>query len=217
MSSVTPLAAALIGAGGVVFGGVLTTSGQLLIERGRAKRERQAEERRHARELRLAVRLVMEELAEALSLVEAAARSGRYWVGPRQLPTDTWNRYRTDIAAAIEASLDWRRITAAYDAINNLNWVVGHRRHTSRDVSGHTEGFRTDPQDQLRDVWMSLRLAIETLEATLSITGEASRVVGEREALARQLWPHGDGEDFDIDSARIADRQERAERERGDH
>ena len=53
MSSVTPLAAALIGAGGAVVGGVLTTSGQLILERSRARREQAAKREREAREVRL--------------------------------------------------------------------------------------------------------------------------------------------------------------------
>lgn len=208
MSSVTPLAAALIGAGGAVFGGVLTTSGQLLIERQRSKRESEAGEQLRRREVRLAVRLVMEELAESMALIEGAARSRRYWVGPRQLPTATWNDYRTDIAVAIESALDWRRVTAAYDAINNLNWVVDHRRRTSRDTYGPTEGFWIEPQDRTREAWSRVRLALETLERTLDIQGEASRVTGEEEVLARQLWPHGDDRDFDEESARIAEQEE---------
>jgi hypothetical protein len=114
MSSVTPLAAALIGAGGAVIGGVLTTSGQLLIERGRAIREHSATRERQARELRLAVRLVMEELAESTSLIEDAAKTRRYWIAPRRLPTGTWNKYRTEIADAIDSPLDWRLITTGY-------------------------------------------------------------------------------------------------------
>ncbi len=209
MSSVTPLAAALIGAGGAVLGGMLTTSGQLLIERGRSERDRQADERRHAREVRLAVRLVIEELAESLALIEGAATSRRYWVGPRQLSTGTWNDYRTGIAAMIESAVDWRRVTAAYDAINNLKWVVDHRRRTSRDKFGPTEGFWIEPQDRTREAWSTVRLAIETLERTLDISGEASRAVGEGEALAGRLWPHGDGDDFDEEAARIAEHEER--------
>lgn len=166
-SSVTPLAAALIGAGGAVFGGLLTTSGQLLIERGRAKRERQADERRQARELRLAVRLLTEELAESFSLVEESAKSRRYWLAPRQLPTATWSEYRTDIATAIESPAEWRYVTMAYDAINNLNWIVDHRRRTSGDTRGHQFGFFVEPDDQTREVWRALRKAIETLEETL--------------------------------------------------
>lgn len=183
---------------------MLTTSGQLLIERGRGNRERQAEDRRHARQLRLAVRLVMEELAESLSLIETAARSRRYWIGPRYLPTATWSEYRTEIAGIVESALDWRRITGAYDAINDLNWVVDHRRRTSRDSSGPTRGFWIEPVDGTRDAWLRVRLALETLEGSLGISREASRAAESREVLVARLWPFGDASDFDRGAAEIA-------------
>jgi hypothetical protein len=90
----------------------------------------------------------MEELAEAGSLIENAAKSSRYWPPPRQIPTSTWNQYRTDIAAAIDSPLDWRLITSAYDTVNNLNWTVQHRRNTTTAVDDHRLGVevsRTTP------------------------------------------------------------------------
>jgi hypothetical protein len=90
----------------------------------------------------------MEELAEAGSLIENVAKSSRYWPPPRQIPTSTWNQYRTDIAAAIDSPLDWRLITSAYDTVNNLNWTVQHRRNTTTAVDDHRLGVevsRTTP------------------------------------------------------------------------
>lgn len=209
MSSVTPLAAALIGAGGAVFGGVLTTSGQLLIESGRAKRERTANAEQQRRELRLAARLVMEELAEASALIASAAKSRRYWLGPRVLPTSTWNEYRTEIATAIEVPLDWRFITAAYDGINNLNWTVQHRRATAQTVDTHTAGALVSEDDETRAVWRDIRQAIETLERSVGVMGPASRVLREAEDAEAEFWPYGDGADFDRDTAVQDDRQAR--------
>jgi RNA-splicing ligase RtcB len=213
MSSVTPLAAALIGAGSAVFGGFSTTSGQLLIERGRAKRESAANEERQAQALRLAVRLVTEELAESTSLIEAAAKSRRYWVAPRQLPAATWREYRTDIAVAIESPLDWRFITSAYDGINNLNWIVQHRRNTDQSVETPVLGARVSEDDHTREVWRGIRQAIGALESTIGVTGPASRVLREPEDAEREYWPHGDGSDFDREKANDAVEREYYEQE----
>jgi hypothetical protein len=179
---------AVIGAGAVVAGVVLTLSGQLLIEGLRAKREREAEERREARELRLAARLVMEELAEAMSLIEAAARTRRYWVPPRLMPTQTWTDYRTELAAAITSPVDWRSITAGYDSINNLNWNVAHRRNTNQTVDGARLGVFVKAEDETRQAWLAVWTAIEALEETLQVSGPAARLTRARRGGEQGLW-----------------------------
>jgi hypothetical protein len=211
---------ALIGVIGVGIGGVLTISGQLLTEGLRGKRERNAEERQEARELQLAARLVMEELAEAGSLIENAATSSRYWPAPRQIPTNTWNQYRTSIAAAINPPLHWRLITSTYDALNDLNWIVQHHRESTTLVDDHRLGVRVSPLDNTREAWRAVRQAIQTLEQTIGVLGPASRVLREREHAEREFWPFGDGDDFNEEDARDADRQamqdaERREAEQG--
>ena len=145
-AALSPLASALIPLGSVVVGGVLATGGQLVVERGRDERQREADAEARRRAIRTAVRLVVEELAESVALIEHAAETRRYWAGARQLPTNTWNNYRTDIAAALDASIDWKRVVEAYDSINNLNWTVGHRRATENDIAGHKKGFRVYPR-----------------------------------------------------------------------
>ncbi len=154
----------------------------------------------------------MEELAESFSLIHDTARSRRYWLAPRQLPTNTWNDYRTDIATAIESPGDWYLITAAFDAINNLNWTVDHRRRTSSDTTGHQLGFPIEADDETREVWRSVRAAIETLEELLEVPPPASRVSGharKREVVERSLWPYGDGADFNEHDALSAEAAER--------
>ncbi|WP_272473836.1 hypothetical protein [Baekduia alba] len=157
-----------------------------------------------------------EELAESYSLIQDAARGGRYWIAPRQLPTGTWAEYRTDVATTIEDAGGWFRITAAYDQINNLNWTVDHRRRTSGDTAGHQLGFPVEPGDQTREVWRSVRAAIETLEELLGVPPPASRVSGparQAAGIERSFWPYGDGADFDAgqkdaDDAHVRDQDE---------
>jgi hypothetical protein len=186
---------------GVILGGLLTTGGALLLDFRRTRREEQAEKRAVARDVRLAARLVVEELAESLALIEEAADTRRYWAGSRQLPTETWNGYRTEIAAAIESNLDWRQITEGYDAINNLNWLVNHRRQTDNDIDGHRLGFRVLPGDRTRAAWQEVRQAILVLEFRQDVPDVASRLRESEEHGVRRLWPFGDGEDFDYDAA----------------
>jgi hypothetical protein len=199
---------ALIGVIGVATGGVLTISGQLLTEWLRGKRERKAEQRREARALRLATRLVIEELAEAKSLIQNAAKSFRYWPAPRQIPTTTWTQYRTEIATAIDSPLDWRFITTAYDAINNLNWTVQHRRETTTLVDDHRLGAAVHALDNTREAWRAVRQAIATLEQTIGVMGPASRALREPEDAEQEFWPFGDGDDFDEEEAQFAAEQE---------
>jgi len=198
---------AVIGAAGVLAGSAITMAGQFLNGEVQWRRERDAAQGREKRALRLSVRLVMEELAEALNLIEKAARSGRYWPMPREMPTGTWSEYRTDLAAAIDGPLDWRILTMAYDAINNLNWTVQHRRFSDQTVDGARLGVWVNPEDNTRQVWRAVRQAIQVLEQTIGVAGPASRMLGEPGDVERQCWPHGDGEDFDVEAARIAERE----------
>lgn len=192
---------ALIGVVGVASGVVLSTGGQILVDGLRSRRERDAQEKQDARELRQSVRLVTEELAEAKRMIEKAAKARRYWPSPRMMPTDTWNRHRSDIAAAIESPLYWRFITAAYDAVNELNWTVQHRRNTTTLVDDHRLGAHVEAADNTRETWRTVRQAIQALEETINVQGPASRILREAEDAEREYWPFGDGNDFNLDGA----------------
>jgi hypothetical protein len=195
---------------GVGLGATLSTGGSVFNDRLRSNREANAKGVADAKALRLAVRLVLEELAESGSLIEGAAKSRQYWPAPRKLPTATWDEYKTEIASAIEAPLDWRIITAAYDSVNSLNWTVEHRRRNPP-----TGGlFWVESEDETREKWRSIRLAIAILEQTIAVQGPASRVLREREDAEREFWPFGDGDDFDVESAEMAEREAWQEEQR---
>ena len=145
--------------------------------------------------------MVVEELAESSSLIEAAANGRRYWIGPRQLPTATWNEYRTDIATAIESPLDWRHVTTAFDAVNDLNWAVEHRRNTDQSIDTPIRGAHVHAQDNTREVWRMIRQAIESLGAIIGVEGDSSRLALGDHDRERKCWPYGDGDDFDEEAA----------------
>jgi hypothetical protein len=108
---------------------------------------------------------------------------------------------------------DWSHITAGYDAINNLNWTVQHRRTTNQTVDGAQLGVFVRPQDDTRDAWLAICQGVEALEGTLRVPAPASRVTLARKAAEHSLWPHGDGADFDDESASYAAQQEEHEAE----
>jgi hypothetical protein len=105
-------------------------------------------------------------------------------------------------------------ITAAYDSINDLNWIVGHRRNANQTVDGAQRGVFVDPEDNTREAWMTVWKAIEVLEETLQVSGPASRLSAARRGGERGLWPHGDGADFDLEAAKDAEKQERRQADR---
>jgi hypothetical protein len=199
---VDPVVGTLIG---VVVGGLSSTGGAVFLDSRKARRERKANEAAELSATRLAVRLVLEELAEASALIEDAAKpdSRRYWPQPRRLPTAVWNEYRVQIASVIESPLSWRNITSAYDAINNLNWTVNHRRTHSQEVGVAVHGALVRPHDGTRSAWRSIRAAIGELEATIGVQGPASRMMREQEEAEAEFWRFGDGDDFDADAADV--------------
>jgi hypothetical protein len=71
----TYLATALIALGGAIFGAVASTGTQLLIERTRASREREA----HENEVRTAARMLMSDLARARFNLAYSHASGKWW------------------------------------------------------------------------------------------------------------------------------------------
>jgi hypothetical protein len=117
--------AAVIGASGVILGGLITSGGTFLAERARARREDERETERAGRELTLVARLVMEELAEIRGAIEQAVASGRYWTAAgRRLPTTTWNEYREALARLLVSPDDWRYVANTYLSANEANWLA---------------------------------------------------------------------------------------------
>jgi len=181
---ITPLAAALIGAGGVIIGGFLTTLSNVWIDARRAGREEAAATENSQRELRLAVRLVIEELADSEGLIRDAASSGHYWVASRVLSADVWTQHRTTLARNIESPLEWRIITAAFDECNRLNWILGEKRAEH----GGQGRASVEQSDRLRDAWLATRNGIRTLEQLIQVQGPASRMLRSDEEIESEVW-----------------------------
>jgi hypothetical protein len=188
-AQLTPLAAALIGAGGVIIGGSLTTLSNVWLDGRRAEREALAARESDRRDLRLAVRLVIEELADSEQLVREAASAGQYWAAPRVLSADVWTQYRTVLAQSIESPFEWRVITLAFDEGNRLNWIVG-TRGSQHSPSRFREAERVDESDDVRRAWRAMRAGIRTLEHLIQVQGPASRMLRSDEEIEREVWDH---------------------------
>jgi hypothetical protein len=192
-TGLTPLAAALIAAAAVLGGGVVTAAASLFLDSRRASRERDSAQKREARELRLATRLVIEELADAQNLLEGAVREVAYWRPPRQLSTSVWTEYRAVLAAHVDSPWTWRVITIAFDEVNRLNWLVGTRFRSLPPLSGHAQQVEVATDDDTRQAWRAMRAGIGELEKLIGVMGPASRMLGEVEEREDQLWPGGSG------------------------
>ena len=180
-------------------GGILTVGASVWLDSRRAKREDKARKAADKRELRLATRLIIEELADAMKLVEEAVRARTYWPAPRQLSTAVWTEYRATLAQHVESPWTWRVITIAFDEVNRLNWLVGLRAQQTRVRAETRPRFRITPpfigaipvtdEDETRKAWRAMRAGICELEQLISVMGPASRMLGEEADFAAELWP----------------------------
>jgi hypothetical protein len=198
--TVSPVTAALIGAGGALLGGTLTAASSFLVEVQRSRRsDASAADLRKAK-VRQSARLVLEELADAEQLLQDAATRRRYWPRPRALSAAVWTEQRGTLAEHIDSALSWRRITAGLDEINRLNWLVDQRRESTNPGSDAAKlGERVSPNDNTRQSWRAIREAIAQLEQVIEVVGPASRVLRDGGDIEAELWPLGDGSEFDGD------------------
>lgn len=188
-ADLTPAAGALIAAAAVLGGGIVTAVASVWLDSRRAKREREAAEEHERRQLRLATRLVIEELADSMNLLEEAVRTKAYWPAPRQLSTEVWNEYRVVLAEHVESPFSWRVVTSAFDEVNRLNWLVGLRARQAHPVSGTQQSVESKNEDQTRQAWRSMRAGIGELERLILVMGPASRMLGEPGDVEAKLWP----------------------------
>ncbi len=196
-SSPGAFAAAVVVA--LLGGGVLTAGASVWLDKRRADREGEARKAADKSELRLATRLIIEELADSMTLVEEAVRVRTYWAAPRQLSTAVWTEYRIALAKQVESPLTWRIITTAFDQVNRLNWLVGYRAQQTRVRAERRARLRIIPLflgaipvtdgDETRQAWRAMRAGIRELEQLTAVMGPASRMLGEEGDFEAKLWP----------------------------
>ena len=195
-----PVTAALIGAGGAVIGGALTSSGQIASDWRQASRQQAAEDKLRSVEWRQAVRLILEELREAELLIREATGARQFWEPPRQLSTSSWQKYSSHLAAYLEHSPEddalWQHVASAFSELNRLNWVSGDRwrraeRFAAFNQDGQPARARIWPNDNTRMAWRSVRDAIRGLAASLD-----QSPLDDDAKLEQELWPYGDASEF---------------------
>ncbi len=185
-TEVSALTVALIGAGGALIGTFASAGTQAVLEWRRASRERKKAADQTTAELRQAVRLVIEELADAERLLTEAVRTGRYWGSERWLSTDVWTTYRATLAVAIDDSVCWRIITSAFDTVNEINWRMRGLYAASPPRPGYVE--LVSGGDGTLDDWRSIRAGIDALEGTIGVQGPASRLLRDAAEIETDLW-----------------------------
>jgi hypothetical protein len=159
----------VVGAGGVLVGVLLTSLTQIWVDTRRAKREERRDFDRDARELRLAVRLVVEELSEAEQLIREAVKAGHYWTVDRALSDALWIEHRPILASYVPGPSDWLEITPAFRELSRLNWLVAERRNQSID-----EKPPIHAGDDAFAAWYRIHRAIWGLEATIDMADDVT-------------------------------------------
>jgi hypothetical protein len=155
----------VVGAAGVVVGVFLTSLTQVWRESRQAKREERRDSDRNARELTLAVRLVVEELSEAEQLIREAVKAGHYWQDDRAPSDALWIEHRPVLATYVPGPADWLGITPAFPELKRLNQLVHERRGQSADG----EKVPVLPDDDTFAAWYHIHRAIWGLEATIDM------------------------------------------------
>src|ERR1700691_2345395 len=155
----------VVGAAGVVVGVLLTSLTQVWVDSRRAKREEQRDSDRNARELTLAVRLVVEELTEAECLIREAVKVGHYWATDRSPSSALWIEHRPVLATYVPGPADWLGITPAFTELNRLTQIV----HARPSQFADGEKVPVLPEDDTLAAWYHIHRAIWGLEASIDM------------------------------------------------
>jgi hypothetical protein len=159
----------------------LTTVANWNTERRRWRRERDAAAEERRLEVRQTTRLVEQELWEAEQFIAAAAESGCYGPSVRRASTATWNRSREYLARHLGVA-DWRRVTSAFDAINDLNWLLDSR---AAEPSGVLD---VRDEDCLEARWRAVRTAAWILRAEVDEAEKLDDWLAEDKVAAAKLF-----------------------------
>jgi hypothetical protein len=117
--SVGPITAALIGAGGAIVGGGITSASNVALERGRAKRANDDAATARTREIRRVARLVISEL-DLVRAHLAAALEAETWQDPKaHFSVKCWNELKSALAAELPEDA-WEAVMDAYIMIGIL-------------------------------------------------------------------------------------------------
>jgi hypothetical protein len=155
----------------------------------REEREEQAarEQAREDRELRQAVRLIVEELLYARGVVKAALRRETYWdPSDRQLPASVWEQKRAVVAAQAGSSDSWRLAADAYSRLDELNWEARQAKEADDEERGRLLQDVDEPSEaeallsELEPQRVDERVLRDGLEVIDAAIEGLERLVGDR-------------------------------------
>jgi hypothetical protein len=188
LAAVNPYWIAVIGLGGAVIGGAITSGSNLLIESTRRRHQHEDEDKRAEHEQRRAVRIVLAELEEIDYSIRGIAGSGVVGPAEKQFPAIAWAEYLTTLADLDEAV--WSSVHGAYRDLNELNWSLRWRQQL-RQV--RTPELNEVEKARFRQAWLFVRGAQQAL-GPLDVGEQkaAGRVAAHQQVTAkvdRDLWP----------------------------
>lgn len=117
----------MVGLIGAVVGGGLTSGATLGVEIYRSRAARLVRQRAEAAEMHKSVRLVAEELLEAVFMLDIAIEEREWWPREERLPTEAWQEHRSTLALALNDD-EWSWLSNSYSILARLNRQVDQYR-----------------------------------------------------------------------------------------
>jgi hypothetical protein len=159
---------------------MIATIPNAVLAHRRDRRDARVEQRRASSEIRLAARLVAQELEE--SAAQLVRRAGGLTPAdlPPEFPTSAWQQHRSTLASALESPADWRVLTHAYSAL--VRAEAGSK--TQPGVA--QDGSHADHGEENRQLFLELMYAVGVLEL---LVGDELIPLSAALEDADRLWP----------------------------
>ncbi|MBV8337622.1 MAG: hypothetical protein JO358_19730 [Alphaproteobacteria bacterium] len=150
-SNITALEVASIGVVGVLLGSVISTAANVILAVRRERVEAQRDERNGASDLKIATRLISEELGIARAAVEDSFERKRW--SPTTLRTDAWQKYKSTVASEA-TDQEWFELTIADVRLEILNVIL-----PANPLGAISESTLEELPRVLRDITTAWRIA----------------------------------------------------------
>ena len=143
----------------VLLGSFLSLAAALTVEEYRLKTQRRSNAYLASTELRVAARLVSDEINGNLARIEGALMSDRWWPSDQTLMSEEWTSYRDVLARGLPHEA-WVEVSITYRNTQSLN---NYRSQLPGDARPSAGQQRSDPDDVVWQAWSELDNANEQL------------------------------------------------------
>ena len=133
---------AIFGLLGVVVGGLLTATSNFFLEKTKDRRQQQKEHRAHQIQVRIAVRLLYDDLDRAVAVGETLMEKKKWWISMVPPNADIWLKFRGDLALELSEDI-WVQVSGGVGIIEA--W-------TTRRNSEMAKGVRELSDDVLQNL-----------------------------------------------------------------